>query len=312
MPLSPSSAPITPFSLSCLSNAVHVWRASLQQPVAVVDKLWSLLDQSERQRADRFVQLKHRSNFIVARAVLRQLIAAYVEYGCSPGEVVFQQNDYGKLALAEEMMVKTATAINFNLSHAGDIAVYAFSVNRCLGIDTECMRQDVAIFDIAARFFTAQENQALAALPQELQLPGFFNCWTRKEAFIKAIGHGLSYALDKFSVDLEDLITGAEKKLIAKRSIAESARVVTVKPAIVASEEATGGEAANEEAAIATPLNLILHACDDGDGVATAGRWSLFNLVIEYPYCAALVVEGELCAERITCYDCADYTDILL
>jgi 4'-phosphopantetheinyl transferase len=91
----------------------------------------------------------------------------------------------------------------FNVSHSHGIALYAITREREVGVDVEYVRHDMAGESIAERFFSAQEVARLRALPAEAQPLAFFNCWTRKEAFIKAIGEGLSFPLDQFEVSLD-------------------------------------------------------------------------------------------------------------
>lgn len=180
---------------SLFANNIHVWQASLSKERTRLDEFWCILNQNERARANRFISAHHRANFVIARGILRQLLGNYV--GCLPQLIKLKENFYGKLSLLD-----SGSAIQFNLSHAGDIAMYAFAPDKPVGIDVEKMRQNTDTFAIASRFFAADESKRLAIFTQEQQLSAFFSCWTRKEAFIKALGIGLSCALDKFTVDL--------------------------------------------------------------------------------------------------------------
>ena len=153
----------------------------------------ALLSPSERQRASRFSFERDRRRFIVARARLRQLLAARLEI--QPEEVDLVYGSHGKPAL-------TDSDLHFNVSHCDDLAVYAFSWGHEIGVDVEAVRWFVDAGDIAARFFSRRENVAYAALDPLDKPLGFFNCWTRKEAFIKALGDGLNHPLDSFDVSL--------------------------------------------------------------------------------------------------------------
>jgi len=162
-----------------------------------VHPLAALLSEAERQRASRFVFDRDRSRFIFARAWLRLLLAK--QLGVEPESVEFEYGPYGKPALAGRF---ADTALYFNVSHCEDVAVYAFSRGREIGIDVEAVRELCDADELAARFFSRCENAAYLALDPRDRPLGFFNCWTRKEAFIKAVGDGLYFPLDSFDVSL--------------------------------------------------------------------------------------------------------------
>jgi 4'-phosphopantetheinyl transferase len=176
-------------------DAVHVWFADLNRHSA--DDLKQLLAADEIARADRFRFARDRNHYIVARAILRTLLAAYS--GSAAHEVQFGYAEKGKpsLSAAENNL------LNFNLAHSHGKVVYAFALGRALGIDLEFVREDFAGEDIADRFFSRAEIAALRNIPADLRKQAFFNCWTRKEAYIKARGEGLSMPLDAFDVSLE-------------------------------------------------------------------------------------------------------------
>lgn len=157
----------------------------------------SLLSDAERQRAGRFASDRVRRRFVVARARLRQLLGARL--GVRPDSVELVYGAYGKPALARRY---AASGLHFNASHSEDVAVYAFSIGREIGVDVEALRVIRDADAIAARFFSRTENQAYLALDPRDRPAGFFNCWTRKEAFVKALGDGLHYPLDRFDVSL--------------------------------------------------------------------------------------------------------------
>ena len=157
----------------------------------------ALLSDDERQRADRFVFERDRRRFIVARAELRKLLAARL--GVQPESVEFRYGVRGKPALADRC---AESGLRFNLSHAVDVAACAFSWVPEIGIDIESIRVIPDAEEIAARFFSRRENEAYRGLDPDDRPQGFFNCWTRKEAFVKALGDGLSYPLDRFDVTL--------------------------------------------------------------------------------------------------------------
>lgn len=182
-------------------DVVHIWQFSFSQHKDRISYFWTLLNHDEKKRAETFLQNQHRYNFATARAILRYLLAQYLK--CEPQDIVFKQNDHGKLALAQsDDKSDNNLSLQFNLSHAKDVVIYAFAIDRHVGIDVEYIRDDVSLAEIARRFFALEEQKTLFALPPDQQSDAFFACWTRKEAFIKAIGKGLSYSLKKFIVDL--------------------------------------------------------------------------------------------------------------
>src|SRR5258706_5260926 len=175
---------------------VHVWRVVLVQPNPVVQELWHTLDQGERGRAERFRFQRDRERFIVAHGLLRTILGGYL--GGAAGQLRFCYGAYGKPELAPEC----GAALSFNLSHAHELALYAITRERAVGVDIEHMRPGIADIAIAERFFSPHEVAALQALPDAERGLAFFTCWTRKEAYIKARGEGLSLPLDQFEVSL--------------------------------------------------------------------------------------------------------------
>ena len=156
---------------------------------------WAVLSESERQRASRFTFERDRKRFVAARATLRRLLAARL--GVQPHEVELVYGQYGKPALGGR---SANSGLRFNVSYCDDLAVYAFARGREIGVDVEAVRWFADADDVAARFFSSAEYEAYAALDALDKPSGFFNCWTRKEAFIKAIGDGLNHPLQSFDV----------------------------------------------------------------------------------------------------------------
>ena len=157
--------------------------------------LRKLLSDTELRRAERFTFDRDRNRYIVARARLRELLATRLNV--RPEAIELTYGVHGKPVLARRF---EDTDLRFNLSHSDDVAVYAFSLGREIGIDVEAIRAIPDADDIAAKFFSRRENEAYLDLDPSDKPLGFFNCWTRKEAFIKAIGEGLYYPLDSFDV----------------------------------------------------------------------------------------------------------------
>lgn len=195
-----------PENLDIGTDRVDVWRVHLSLATPSEDSLSA----DERQRASRFHFDVDRDRYIVAHASLRGILSRYLQ--CEPSELKFSANEYGKPSLIRSndfsRSVKSATEvattndIEFNLSHSGDFALIAVARGRKVGVDVELIREGIELEDLARRNFSQAENQELMALPVEQRPLGFFNCWTRKEAYIKAQGLGLSMPLDSFDVSL--------------------------------------------------------------------------------------------------------------
>jgi len=186
-----TSPPQTP---SLKRGAVDVWRIALDQEDHALYDFRRMLEQDELDRAGRFHFDKHRRHFVVARGFLRSVIARYLE--TQPQALRFVYGAYGKPALESEH------GLRFNLSHSNEVALLAVTLDADLGVDVEHIRADFASEDIAQRFFSRAEVEIFNSLPHEERVAAFFRCWTRKEAYIKAIGKGLSQALDEFDVTL--------------------------------------------------------------------------------------------------------------
>jgi 4'-phosphopantetheinyl transferase len=173
----------------------------LELVVAALDieaePLAGLLSADERQRAERFVFQRDRRRYTVARARLRQLLGERL--GAAPESLQFAYNRHGKPALARRPGERD---LRFNVSHCGEVAAYAFTEGREVGVDVEEVRALPDADEVAMRFFAQRERAAYLSLPASERPQGFFNCWTRKEAFVKAIGEGLSHPLDTLDVSL--------------------------------------------------------------------------------------------------------------
>jgi 4'-phosphopantetheinyl transferase len=179
------------------AHEIHVWRASLNLAPTVLRNFEATLAADENSRADRFVFAGDRDSFVAARGILRELLGRYLQR--SPSEVSFSYGRRGKPAYQASSI---ESPIDFNLSHSHGRAVYAIARGRQLGVDVEMVRSTVASEGIAERFFSERECAELRALPHLSQAPAFFNCWTRKEAYIKALGDGLEIPLNSFDVAL--------------------------------------------------------------------------------------------------------------
>jgi 4'-phosphopantetheinyl transferase len=174
------------------ADEVHVWRIPLDSPPSETQVLSELLSGDEKDRAARFVFPQHRDRFIVGRARLRSLLGRYL--GKNPASLCFRYGVAGKPELAKP-------ELHFNMSHSDGIALVALGGPGRLGIDVERIRPrtNPALF---RNVFAPAEHAALDALPVELRERAFFACWTRKEAYIKGRGDGLSFGLDRFEVSV--------------------------------------------------------------------------------------------------------------
>jgi 4'-phosphopantetheinyl transferase len=180
-----------------IGNEIHVWHSSLDWEEKVLGRLESRLSQEEKARADRFHFVNDRNRFVAARGLLRELLGKYLHQ--APTGLEFSYGEHGKPCLSGG---DASSGLCFNLSHSAGLVVYAIAKERNLGIDVEHVRRESAGEDIAKRYFSAREVSDLRTLPPEERVEGFFHCWTRKEAYLKATGMGLQIPLDSFAVSL--------------------------------------------------------------------------------------------------------------
>jgi len=171
-----------------------VWLAPLDVGAPELARYRTLLAADEQERAARFRFERDRQHYIAARGILRSMLAHYT--GVASQSVRLVYNAHGKPALADNHPCR------FNLGHAHGWAVFGFARERDIGVDIERIRPDFAGEDIAQRFFTAKEAQTLRELPEPVRIKAFFDCWTRKEAFMKAKGLGVFLGLQTFAVTL--------------------------------------------------------------------------------------------------------------
>lgn len=181
------------------SCEVHLWLARpLDCRVALLRNMKGTLSADEAERARRFHFVQDRNRYIARRGVLRQILSYY--QNCPPSEVSFTYQAWGKPQLAHSPSL--TRDLRFNLSHSGDAALYAITSGRDIGVDIELIRPEIEWAEIASSFFAPREIAELRRLPAHSRSRGFFFCWTRKEAYLKARGDGLSVALDAFEVSL--------------------------------------------------------------------------------------------------------------
>jgi len=193
-----STWPLPPAKPTLPPDELHVWVASLNRPQTQLNQFWQHLADDEQARANRFYFDHDRAHYIVARGLLRQLLGSYLQLPAH--QIAFDYGDHGKPELAAEQAV---SGVRFNISHAQGVALLAFARQREVGVDIEQVRPLDDGEQIAERFFSQNEVAVFTAVPPEQKPQAFFNCWTRKEAFIKVIGEGLSCPLDSFDVTLK-------------------------------------------------------------------------------------------------------------
>jgi 4'-phosphopantetheinyl transferase len=176
---------------------IHLWRASLDCNQAILQRWEATLAEDELARASRFIFPLDRNRFIAARGILRAIFSQYLQRPAAAVEFMYGPEGKPRLRVRDAVC-----PIRFNLSHSQGLAVFAFSCNREIGVDVEAIRANVTAEEIAERFFSSNELAEFRALPPEQRAEGFFACWTRKEAYVKARGSGLAIPLDSFDVSL--------------------------------------------------------------------------------------------------------------
>ena len=176
-------------------NEVHVWRVFLNVTAPYQQRLKSILSVDEKLRAKKYRFLVDRNHFIVARGVLRIILGCYLNM--KPRELRFSYGPYEKPVLVDQ---PDGHELHFNVSHSHGLGLCAVTQGRKLGVDLEKIRPDLINEQIPEHFFSPAEVAKLRALPIALQKKAFFRCWTRKEAYLKAKGGGLSFELNQFEV----------------------------------------------------------------------------------------------------------------
>jgi len=196
-------------------HEVHVWRTTLDMEASGFAKMRQILAPDERSRADRFHFEADRRRAVIGRAYLRLLLGRILDLPANT--LRFEYDEFGKPGLSP----KQALPLEFNVSHSGDLILIAIATGLVVGIDVEKVRADLDLAGIAARFFSAAECKILASLAGPIRYRAFFACWTRKEAYLKAKGVGLSLPLDQFDVSF---LPDEEPRLVATRPDPAEAR----------------------------------------------------------------------------------------
>jgi 4'-phosphopantetheinyl transferase len=177
------------------SGEIHLWLASLDQKASLLGGFLQTLSPEERRQADRFRRDRDRTRFVTGHGVLRSILGSYLNTG--PGQLQLCRGENGKPRLLDS---SGGDEIHFNLSHSDGAALFAFALDREVGVDIECVREVPEMDQIAEQCFSAKENELLRSLPRGQKKDFFFSVWTCREAFLKALGHGLLRPLQR--VDL--------------------------------------------------------------------------------------------------------------
>jgi 4'-phosphopantetheinyl transferase len=185
------------FSAAPSPKEIHIWRIEIGGGHS--QKLVEALNIEERARAARFAFDLHRDRFIRGRYAMRSILGGYL--GMAASEVDIAYGSHGKPFL------RGNTKLGFNMTHSDDLALLAVGVARDIGVDLEMLRAPQDMMALAKSLFSAEENNQFESLVEELRVPAFFNCWTRKEALLKALGTGLSLDAKTIHIGLD-----AEKK----------------------------------------------------------------------------------------------------
>ncbi|HEX8905118.1 MAG TPA: 4'-phosphopantetheinyl transferase superfamily protein [Longimicrobiaceae bacterium] len=206
-----------PPHLALGGGEVHVWRASLAASAHELARHHAILSDEERSRAERFRFDLHRNRFIAGRAIQRLVLARYLD--ADPAALTYALAEHGKPALDGS---HGGSGLRFNVSNSADGLLIAVARGRELGVDLEAVLPVSDRDAVARRFFSAPENLVYDTIAEHERDLAFFTCWTRKEAYIKALGEGLSMPLDRFDVTLRP---GEPAQLLCTRGAAgEAAR----------------------------------------------------------------------------------------
>jgi 4'-phosphopantetheinyl transferase len=185
----------TPKPCILAKGEIDVWCINVNWFAKQIQRLLQTLAPDERRKAERFHFPKDRHRFIVTRAALRMVLSRYLEM--PPAQLQFRCGAFGKPSLMPQFGGDT---FRFSVSHSNDLILLALTREREIGIDIEYIREGFAGEDIAESFFSTREAATLRTLPEKLKTKAFFDCWTRKEAYVKARGEGLSFPLKQFDV----------------------------------------------------------------------------------------------------------------
>lgn len=180
-------------------NQVHIWLLNLEENLFQLNKLKSILSPDEQIKANKFRFPIHQNRFIIARANLRLILSKYLVV--KPQAIEFSYSEKGKPSLAKHL---NQQLIEFNLSHSENLALYGFTLKNKIGVDIEKIKENSDTDGIAKRFFTNNEYQIISQLSGKEKHKTFFKFWTSKEAYLKAIGEGLTGGLNNVEIKIKN------------------------------------------------------------------------------------------------------------
>jgi 4'-phosphopantetheinyl transferase len=188
---------LPPSDLTLRADEIHIWIGELDQPVSEFNRFLQTISLDERMRAGWFHFQEKANRYIIRHGMLRMILGRYM--GVKASALRFHHGKHGKPAMSEIIGKEN---IRFNLSHSEEVAIFAFARNQEIGVDIEHIRDIPEMEQIVKRFFSARDQIFYSALPRDKRREAFFHYWTSKEAFIKALGEGLSRSLEKIDVTL--------------------------------------------------------------------------------------------------------------
>lgn len=200
--------------MNLTKQQIHLWYISLNTTESL-NSLFSILSIDEQQKANDFYSNKHRTSYILRKSALRQILSQYCM--TNPNAINFKYTYYQK-----PYFKINPFNLQFNMSHSYNMAILAITKKHSIGIDLECIQPMENVIDIANQFFSPQEYSKFVLVPSSQKIKTFYTIWTRKEAFVKAIGEGLYYPLNAFEVTF--LPTEPIKILKINNSTAEAAK----------------------------------------------------------------------------------------
>ena len=193
------------------AGEVQLRLAPLSMAAEELARVTAFLSEEELQRGRRLLAPERRDGFFAGRGILRERLAGYL--GEEPRLIRLSEGEFGKPRLSDH---QGRDDLRFNVSHAADYLLMAFAAGREVGIDLEQLRHDLPYRAMAERYFSLREREELLSLPEAEQIAGFYRCWTRKEAYMKATGSGFSQSSTGFDVSL---LPGQPPALLAHSSL---------------------------------------------------------------------------------------------